>query len=222
MMPSSLLLLITIFSQTLRSGQSVAWHQPSCEAVVPQQGRDQPQYTGLSGYLFTGRYRDPPGYYKQVPDNPTSIALPKQVGPTTWAPGPEKRPTRLPVVVIGQSLTHERFGRYTGLLTVQTADGKETFKIDVDNFTPAPYWQCAPDVAIKHAPFVARVKPGARLVSQDGRWLELGAERRVYCRSQGRRQDVERGVGCLVYKRYQYGFGGVEHTIAARDLEILY
>lgn len=190
---------------------------------VHQDGRQQPQYRGLSGYVAQRQYAPEAWAHKRLPPVPWRVPVLEQVGPSRWEPGRTRVPAKTPVVVLSQSLTHEGFGRYTGLLRVRTQTLPSTeLVIDVDNFTESAYWTCAPHEAARVGPFIARVAPGKLGVSRDGRWEPLGKERRVYCKGIGTRRDVAQPVSCMMYKTFRHGYGGVEFEFASADLTIEY
>lgn len=190
---------------------------------VHQEGRQEPRYEGLEGYLADRQYAPDARSLKRLPPIPWSVRILEQAGPSRWEKGGAHLPVKTPVVVLSQSLAHQGFGHYTGTLRVRTRASRPTeLVIDVENFTESAYWTCAPHEAARVGPFVARVAAGRMGVSRDGRWEPLGKEHRVYCNGVGTRRDIANPVSCMMYKAFRYGYGGVEFDFASADLSIEY
>jgi hypothetical protein len=193
-----------------------------CTVEVKQEGRNEPEYVGLQGYIIESY----PDYYSDaLPSYPWGVSLLEQVGPDLWEKGTQILPHKTPVVVLLQFLTHEGFGRYSGFLVIKSLEDSKEYRVDHHNFTPIDYWNCPVHQAIKYSSFVARVKGDVRPVNRDGQWEEMGEQKEVFCNgTPGIESDrwVENGVECLMYKQYKYGFEGVVHIFPANSLEIVY
>lgn len=190
---------------------------------VHQLGREMPSYRGLSGYLVDLRYSPRSRSQKRLPPVPWTVPVFERTGPSRWEPGRARLAAKTPVVVVSQSIVHQGFGEYSGILVVRSIGPRPTeFAVDVGNFSESAYWTCEPHEAARVGPFIARVAQGRMGVSREGRWEPMGKERRVYCDRVGTRRDVPRPVSCLMYKTFQNGFGGVAFDFASSDLTIEY
>ena len=195
---------------------------PQCDVEIVQEGRGEPEYVDVEGYILGDR---PDDAYDALPSTPWYASLLVQTGPELWEPGDDVIVAGTSVVVLEQYLKHERFGRYSGRLMVQSTVDEQTYIIDPDNFTPADYRHCPPHMAVGYGPFIALVDEDIRPIDQDGAWAEWGESREVYCDGRpgiGEASSVEDGVECFVYKQYRNGFGGVQHFFPSSALEIIY
>jgi hypothetical protein len=196
-----------------------------CNQVeVKQVGREEPEYVGLTGYLtakLDSRYYD-----NEIPSTPWQVPTLQQSGPNKWEETGENLPAKTPVIVLDQFLGHKGYGRYDGVLVVESLEDRQEYIIDVYRFTTTDYWNCPPHIAAKYSPFIARiVRDDVKPVNRSGEWGEIGSQKEVLClpRLDYEINDtVENGVNCLLYKQYVNGFGGVEHTFPSESLEIVY
>ena len=178
----------------------------------------------LTGYL---KARLDPRYYdEEIPSTPWQVPTLQQSGPNKWEETGKSLPAKTPVLVLNQFLEHKGFGRYDGVLIVQSLEDKQEYIIDVYRFTTTDYWNCPPHIAIKYSPFVARViQEDVKPINRRGELGEMGSQKEVLCIQVADHQiddTVENGVNCLLYKQYVNGFGGVEHTFPSKSLEIVY
>jgi len=191
---------------------------------VEQVGREEPEYVGVTGYLIADL--DPRYYDEKIPPTPWQVPILQQSGPEKWEKTGETLPAKTPVLVLDQFLRHEGYGRYSGVLVVESLEDGQEYIIDVYRFTTTDYWNCPPHIAIEYSPFVARViQDDVKPINRDGEWGEMGSQKEVLClpRADHEISDaVENGVNCLLYKQYALGFGGVEHTFPSESLEIVY
>ena len=123
-----------------------------CKKEVPQEGRNEPQYIGMSGYTSVSGFYSFQNYDKKLPKYPFQISLLKQSGPDLWEESLQKIPAKLPIKVIKQVLQHEGYGRHKGHLLVQVVGTKKKFMIDPSNFSPVAYWKCGSFNAVKYSP----------------------------------------------------------------------
>ena len=194
-----------------------------CTIEVPQSGRSEPRYVGMQGFLKA--FISSVDYYESLPVTPWQVPILEQVGPELWEESGETLPAKTPVIVLVQHLKHEGFGRYSGFLVVKSLEDSKEYRIDHNNFTPTDYWNCPPHQAIKYSNFIAQAKEATKPVNKDGKWVEMGEQKEVFCVGiPGLETDdfVENGVECLMYKQYVNGFGGVQHIFPSNSLEIIY
>ena len=196
-----------------------------CNQVeVKQIGREEPEYVGLTGYLIArldSRYYD-----DEIPSTPWPVPILQQSGPSKWKETDEILSAKTPVLVLEQFLVHKGYGRYDGVLVIESQEDRQEYIIDVHRFTTTDYWNCPPHIAAKYSPFIARViQDDVKPVNRQGEWGEIGDQKEVLCIPRLAHEindTVENGVNCLLYKQYRYGFGGVEHTFPSESLEIVY
>lgn len=197
---------------------------PQCYVEVPRlNGRLEPQYVGLKGYIKG----DPRDASESLPLAPWSADVLEQTGPDLWEPSGKKIEAKTPVLVLEQYLQPARFASqvYEGRLVVLSLVDSQKYVIDHYRFTPSDYWRCSPHVAVEYGPFIAVVEDDVMPIDDEGRWSEMGTERRVFCNSKpriGEDDNVENGVVCNVYKQYRYGYGGIGHIFPSEGLEIVY
>jgi hypothetical protein len=191
---------------------------------VKQVGREEPEYVGLTGYL-TARL-DSRYYDDEIPSTPWQVPILQQSGPSKWEETGENLPAKTPVLVLGQFLGHKGYGRYDGVLVVESLEDGQEYIIDVYRFTTTDYWNCPPHIAVEYSPFIARViQDDVKPVNRQGEWGEMGSQKEILCLPRADHEingTVENGVNCLLYKQYVNGFGGVEHTFPSESLEIVY
>lgn len=177
-------------------------HNPSEHRLkkVPQEGRSEPKYVGLKGFIAPDRYSSTSDFGNSLP-GPWRIFLLKQSGPKLWESSDEAIPAQTPVTVIEQHLEHKGYKRYEGRLVVERQDTKEIVNIDPDNFVLVDYWNCPPEHAIEQTIFIADIKdPTVKLVkAYDGRWLDLPHSNRVLVMERDSFNDAPNMLSCLVY-----------------------
>lgn len=110
-----------------------------CTIEVKQEGRSEPEYVGLQGYVIESY---PGDYYDALPSCPWGVPLLEQVGPDLWKEGSETLPHKTSVIVLEQHLKRESFGRYSGFLVVKSLEDSSEYRVDHHNFAPTVYWNC--------------------------------------------------------------------------------
>lgn len=200
------LLILTLFAAsalTATAGDTAsAPHNPNqhCLKKVPQEGRSEPEFAGMKGFIAPKNDSSPSEFGDALP-GPWRISVLKETGPDLWEPSSETIPAQTPVTVIEQHLVHKGYKRYEGRLVVKREDNQEIVNIDPDNFVPVDYWNCPPEHAIAQTIFVADIKdPSVKLVKVvDGRWLELPHSNRVLVLEKDHFGDTPNMLKCLVY-----------------------
>lgn len=203
-----------------------------CNSKVPQQGREEPNYIGLSGFIkgeaphrSWDEYRDPPR------QNWVAYVYDKQVGPTFYeTSGKIKLKHKTPVKIISQSLEHVRYGAYSGLLTVTPLDNPtKQYLINPRNFTAAPFWSCSAKTIKDGGNVIAEFMGNSPPVDTDGRWVKNVRKGAIlYC---GERVYVSHGfndfgndnqIVCRTYsKKIKGGWQG-EIIYEFKDINVLY
>jgi len=208
--------LVLAFSVSI--SLATAAEAANCTVEIEQNGREEPKYVGIQGYLIPGKSYSPSGYNDALPSYPWVVHTLVQVGPEKWGKGDETLPAKTSVVVVKQHLKHARYGRYEGTLIVKSLKDQVEYRIDVDNFTPSDYWNCPPHQAIHYSPFIAKAKDSAKPIDRQGRWVSMG-EQKVFCTRKAPHGSGIEGVECHVY----YGSLGSSYLIFPSDaLEIIY
>ena len=190
-----------------------------CSFEIPQEGRSEPKYVNLKGYLHSSpdtREMD------RLPSYPWNIKLMKQTGIDLWEKGDETLPNRTHIEVKEQYLRHEGHGRYDGLLKVKNLENGQEYFVDHHDFVPVKYWKCDPHIAVRHADFIAEVKQGTKPIDDNGKWEEMGNENRVFCNNFSPERIINNGVECYMYKEFRNGYGGVKFIFPSDSLTILY
>lgn len=185
-------------------------------------GRSEFVYKGLVGYTTTDKlsYQD---IDKELPNSNWEIRTYVQTGPNLYEEGTESIPHKTVVKVVDQNLKHEGFGDYSGVLLVQSInDSSKEFYINHKNFSPVDYWNCEPYLAVNYGPFIATLTDEAKPINRDGQLVEIGEEKRVFCDGRGGSSAPDGSLKCMLYKQYQYGYGGVEHYIQSENVTIIY
>lgn len=155
-----------------------------CKIEVSQQGREEPNYKGVFGYLgFTSQY-DMLEYIDSMPTPPWKIPTLHQSGPETWDETAETVEAKQKVSVVGSQLRHEGYGRYDGALTVKLEDGR-LILIAPKYFVPTDWWNCSVSDAIRYSPVVAEVQVDAKPLDADGRWASIAPHAQVLCVNDG-------------------------------------
>lgn len=214
----------------------------NCDAIVPRQdqqssrdiagyidyevgltnNRSEPQYIGLIGYLKTNDYFLDSS--SSFPSMNWKVPVYQRSGPNTYRESDSFISHKTKVEVLNQYLSHQGFGSYSGVLEVRILDGSETsILINPQNFVPTAYWECPLPKALRYGPFVAEMTADAAPINRSGEWTEPGSERKVLCgTNRGNRGSSPYSIGCLMYRDYRYGYGGIEHFFNPEDLKIIY
>jgi hypothetical protein len=199
---------------------STVFAQTDCKKTVVQEGRDEPKYVGLTGYTVASRFGFRSNYDKELPKTPWNIQVLEQTGPNLWEKSSKTIPTKMLVNVNKQVLSHKGWGNYEGYLVISVVGTKKTFHIDPSNFSPVAYWKCKPVDAIKYSSFIAIVKKGQIPVDRDGKWEEVGTQRKVYCTEAKPYPQLQ--ILCYVYKKWKYGYGGVGLYFKPSQIDLFY
>lgn len=200
---------------------SIAIAESNCNIEVPQEGRNAPKYVSMKGYISVGRFWTPKDS-KALPPTPWRVPSIVQVGPQLWEDGKRTFENKTPVVVLSQHLKHTGHGFYKGYLVVEIIETAEVVRIRAKNFTPAKYWECSSEKAIKYSPFIAKVDKDILPVNRQDRWENMGKENRVLCVDYRVSNSIISGIECYMYKQYRYGYGGVRHIFPPSSLKIIY
>lgn len=174
-----------------------------CKIEVPQQGREEPTYKGVSGYLgFTSQY-DMLEYLDSMPTPPWKVPTLHQSGPETWDETAETVEAKQKVTVMDVQLKHEGYGHYDGALTVKLDDGRLVL-IAPKYFVPTDWWNCSVSDAIRYSPIIAEVQVSAKPLDADGRWATVEAGDRVFCVNDGLPGPLT-GQDLVACRRYPEG-----------------
>lgn len=174
-----------------------------CKIKVSQQGREEPAYKGVSGYLgFTSQY-DMLEYIDRMPAPPWKIPTLHQSGPETWDETDETVDAKQKVTVVDFQLKHEGYGHYDGALTVKLENG-QLILIAPKYFVPTDWWNCSISDAIRYSPVIAEVQVGAKPLDADGRWATVEAGDRVFCVNDGLPGPLT-GQDLVACRRYPEG-----------------
>ena len=130
-----------------------------------------------------------------------------------------------------QELEHEGYGAYSGYLLVKKVDSAEQFYINVNNFITKPYWTYN-DIqsAAKIGYIVAEYKQTSDYypVNQGNNKVDLDSGTRVLITgttgtygSRGPNKNTN-SIETIIFKEWEYGYGGVSVFFNSQDLSIVY
>ncbi len=174
-----------------------------CKIPLPQLGRGEKNYKGMSGYLgFTSQY-DMPMDSDEILTTPWKIPTLLQSGPEKWDESGKNVNAKLKATVIDQQLKHDGFRNYSGALTVKLEDGS-TILISPKYFVPTDWWNCSISDAINYSPVIAEVQPDAKPLDADGRWAKTLSGKQVLCMNGGLPGPLS-GQGLITCKTHTSG-----------------
>lgn len=185
------------------------------------EGRSEPQYKNVIGYVACYKSEEctlDPTW--QAPIYQKDKQFFEEIG---------KVAHKTQVLVLEQELEHSGWGNYTGYLLVKNIETEETFYIDVHYFINTPYWEYD-DLfeATVFGDYIAEYnqKSDYYPVNKSGEKVELADGMKVLVTGKtGTMRDVDNDthpIEALVYKEWQYGYGGVPVFFNAEDLNIVY
>lgn len=137
---------------------------------------------------------------------------------------------KTPVTVISQELQHEGYGNYSGHLLVETVEGGDLF-IDVKNFITVPYWDSENIVdAVSTGNCIAEYNQASDYypVNKNNQKVEIADGTLVLAVGKNGHYGKNgpdannNSVEAIVYKEWEYGYGGVSVFFNPRDLTIVY
>ncbi len=191
-------------------------------------GRSEPQYVGHIGYIVASRHfssADSEDYLDSVWVVPTyekDKQFYNEVGTVEH---------KTEVLVLSQELEHEGFGRYSGYLEVEKLNDRTQYCIDVSNFVVKPYWTYENiEDAVTVGAFVAEYtqssdyypvnKNNEKVELSDGHKILVVGKTGTY--GKGGPDNDTNQIEAIVYKEWQYGYGGVPVFFNVEDLKIIY
>ncbi|NVB39308.1 hypothetical protein G6O69_15805 [Pseudenhygromyxa sp. WMMC2535] len=197
--------------------------EPDCDAFVVQEGRNEPRFSGLRGFVMGSI---PSTYTNKLPKNNWKARVHVQTGPENYKPTNKTVAHKTPIVVEQQVLRHHGWGNYTGVLLVREVGGTDYFYIDKRNFVATPYWTCGVNKASSRGwPFIAEVVSNAKGLDSDGDWVSVKKGTQVLCSSSSRTTHLgrKRGfVACETYRMWKLGYGGTSVEYNPEDLRVIY
>ena len=127
-------------------------------------------------------------------------------------------------------MTHKGYGFYTGYLLVEKRDDKSSYYVDVKNFITKPYWTYQNDLKAAAATgyFVAKYKQVSDYypVTRGGEKVKIPDKTIVLVTGlAGTSSYYDRNttsIEAVVWKKWRYGYGGVECYFNSADLTIVY
>mgnify|MGYP001082432393 FL=1 len=193
-------------------------------------GREEPSYKNVFGYIAVGY------------DEEFSLSHSDSYTNTPWIiPTYEKDKQfyiengtiahKTEIVVLEQELEHEGYGAYSGYLLVKKVDSAEQFYINVNNFITKPYWTYN-DIqsAAKIGYIVAEYKQTSDYypVNQGNNKVDLDSGTRALITgttgtygSRGPNKNTN-SIETIIFKEWEYGYGGVSVFFNSQDLSIVY
>lgn len=192
-------------------------------------GRSEPQYVGQKGFLGFYGYFTSDGEGDRCYSTPWYIPT-YQKDKQFWV---EAEPVehKTEVEVLFQELTHEGYGAYSGMLLVKRIDDGKEFYVDVMNFITKPYWSFSNlREATRVGYFIAEFKQksdyypvgtdNSKKELEDGTLVLVTGLTDLYGRK-GPDRDTHPIEG-MVWKKWKYGYGGVNVFFSEEDLTLIY
>ena len=194
-------------------------------------GREEPNYIGINGYAVISSSKE---YELSKTDEFSKESLwtipTYEKDKQFWYITDYVLSHKTEVVVIEQFLTHEGFGAYSGYLLVEELNSGKQVYIDVANYITKPYWTYTNDLfsAARTGYFVAEFnqksdfypvnKSGYRTVLDNGTIVLVTGTTGMMSSI----KSDENGIKAIVWKEWQYGYGGVDVYFNEDDLSIIY
>lgn len=193
-------------------------------------GREEPSYINVFGYVAIGYNEEHllshTDSYTETPWMVSTYEKDKQFYVENGA-----IEHKTEVVVREQELKHEGYGAYSGYLLVEKFDSDEQFYINVNNFITKPYWtydDLKSAVTIGYCIAEYNQVSDYYPVNSSNKKVELNDATKVllvgktglYGRN-GPDNNVN-SIETIVFKEWEYGYGGVNVFFNPQDLSILY
>lgn len=190
-------------------------------------GRSEPQYVGVIGYAVdynnSGLHEN-----DKFAETPWTVPIYEKDKQFYVECGTIDHKTE--VVVLSQELSHERYGAYSGYLTVKNTQTGEEYIINVSNFITKPYWTYSPFEAVMVGNYVAEyhqvsdywpVNKSNEKVELDDGFIVLAIGKTGLYGKNGPDDDTNQ-IEAVVFKDWLYGYGGVSVYFNKADLTIIY
>lgn len=185
---------------------------------ISDSGRSEPNYVGVTGYAVIS-----PSQEHSLEDTDEFTKIPWMVSDTIEH--------KTEVTIKSQNLEHQGWGTYHGTLTAKRTDNGKKVIINVANFITKPYWTYS-DLAeaAKIGHYVAKYhqvsnyypvgRNNDKVELADG--MEILAVGTNQLSSSGNPDNKIYSIKAIVFKEWQYGYGGVDVYFNPEDLTMVY
>lgn len=193
-------------------------------------GREEPSYKSVFGYIVVGH------------DEEFSLSRSDSYEDTPWMIPTYEKDKQLyvengtiehktEVIVLEQELEHEGYGAYSGYLLVKKFDSNDQFYINVNNFITKPYWSFDDAIsAISIGYCIAEYnqisdyypvnKSNEKVDLDNGFKVLLVGKTGLYGGNSPDRNT--NSIEAVVFKEWEYGYGGVNVFFNPQGLSIMY
>lgn len=181
-------------------------------------GRSEPHYIGIKGYVVIPYSLEDKEAFTEIP---WTVPIYKKDKQFYIENGVVEHKTE--VTVKEQKLEHKGWGTYSGYLLVERNDNKEQFYINVVNFITKPYWTYNNlSEAALVGDYIAEYHQSSDYypVNRDDKKVDLDDGIKVLVISS--KNSNTNPIEALVFKEWQYGYGGVSVFFDEQDLSIIY
>lgn len=193
---------------------------------ISDSGRSEPNYKNIIGYVSIYGYTDLD--YDTLPEAPWTVTTYEKDKQFYVENGTVEHKTE--VIVIEQELKHRSHGFYEGYLLVERLDNKKQFYINVSDFITNPYWENDLEDFSSDGTCLAEFNQTSDYypVDIDNDKVELNDGMKVLIIGRtglygGDAPDSDtHSIEAMVYKEWEYGYGGVKVFFNAQDLSIIY
>lgn len=185
---------------------------------ISDSGRSEPNYVGITGYAVIS-----PSQEHSLEDTDEFAKIPWMVS--------DAIEHKTEVTVKFQNLEHQGWGTYHGTLTAKRTDNGKKVIINVANFITKPYWTYS-DLAeaAKIGHYVAKYHQVSNYypVGRDNDKVELADGMEILVvginqlSSSGNPDNKIYTIKAIVFKEWQYGYGGVDVYFNPKDLTMVY
>ena len=207
--------------------------------LIPANGNGEnvPDFVGKNGFVVLGDLNDDFycgkrfDKYKAFPKEPWSICAVKQTGPSSWSNDTSikiKHKTSVKVLSQKLKLSARRYGdKYLGTLEVKDIKTGKIFTIDYKSFVQIAFWKNKKvQEAMKYGYLIAKFSGNDLPIDKSGNWVKIKNGSLVLVTGKtGTYPKIDwdtYSITAFTYKKWRYGYGGVEIFYKPESLEIVY
>lgn len=185
---------------------------------ISDSGRSEPNYVGITGYAVVSQSQE---HYLENTD---------EFSKTPWMVS-NVIEHKTEVTIKSQDLKHQGWGTYHGTLTAKRTDNGEKVVINVANFITKPYWTYSDlTEAAKIGHYIAKYHQVSNYypVGRNNNRVELEDGMNVlvvgvnHLSSRSNPDNKIYTIEAIVFKEWQYGYGGVDVYFNPKDLTMVY
>lgn len=204
---------------------------------VNAMNNDVPNLVGKNGFVvlgdlnsdfYSGKRFDK---YKSLPKKPWYVYPVKKTGPNSWGNDTTSKiyhKTSVKVVSQKLGISGSRYGdKFSGTLEVKDIKNGKTYIINYKNFDQIAYWKKnTVEEAMRHGYLIAKFSGNDLPIDKSGKWVEIKKGSLVLVTGKtGTYPKIDWGtysITAFTYRKWKYGYGGVEIFYKPESLEIVY